>query len=1047
MAEAKGMQETALSASEILSTCGADKSPSGLSRVQIEKCLSGMLENRKTNIDEAAANQDVEKVREQIALLADTMTEKDCRILSREGFDPGNTEVDTIVTVVDKIRISLAAGGEVLPGGLTDVDMEQIRKFTGNAQMAQSIAKKMKEKNLPVTEDAVREALTAAEMAESLTTVKEETAGYLLSNGLEPTIENLYKAEHSGASGKRQSGKAISMMAGGQMETQVKKVIESAGYQADRAAMSDAGWMLENGLELTAESFRTMEEYKAIVIPREPEELAENIANAIAGGKKAVQTLLTGEQDLFRRAEAAVEILKNADDQSIRILINSGNEINIRNLSKAGSEDSRGPDNLGTAQGDALSDSQTVQDEGGMQFLTAKRRLEELRLQMTLQSSIGLLKRGIIIETEPLEKLVDELKVMEEEYYKKLLSGPQKEISQESISLFKETCATAEGLKNLPCGILGSISARASLPGVKALYAEGKALQADYEKANASYETLMTRPRSDMGDSISKAFGNIDSLLEGMGLETTESNRRAARILGYNSMELTKDSIASVREADACVNRLIRNLTPAAALELIRKDINPLEMKIDELNGEIEKINGEKPGLENQKYSEFLWKLEQNESITEAERSSFIGIYRLISQIEKTGGRAIGSVLDQGVGMSLKNLLKGVRQAGSKGIDASVDGGFGALEGTVRKGISISDQINEGFSKSPGNSYYAGLAEQMLGEITPSGLNDLMKESDFLNIPFEEAAWRISEQAIGRGKEEAEDSGYYSSRLEQLRDLKHAETAAVRLLTDYGQPVTAGSLIAAGNMTSAPGSTFRKLLKAAKEYGEADGGGDKGFSDKGLKEALAGIGESLGSPEMAEKAYENLSEYAEKILGAAAAEEAVTSVNLRELQALHHEVALARNLGRREKYEIPIINGDNISAMRLTVIRGGEAAGSIKAVTDGGSAGRTAAEFFVGKDGITGYIAAEQEESLAALKNMQAELEKQMPDGRGSVHIEYVQVKNLDVTRFDLMTGKTMKKEAASEQKETGVSTERLYEVAKTFVSMVRTMEAEASQI
>ncbi len=42
---------------------------------------------------------------------------------------------------------------------------------------------------------------------------------------------------------------------------------------------------------------------------------------------------------------------------------------------------------------------------------------------------------------------------------------------------------------------------------------------------------MMTAPRKDMGDSIQKAFRNVDDILEDLGLETNDSNRRAVRIL------------------------------------------------------------------------------------------------------------------------------------------------------------------------------------------------------------------------------------------------------------------------------------------------------------------------------------------------------------------------------------------------------------------------------------------------------------------------------------------------------------------------------------
>ena len=50
------------------------------------------------------------------------------------------------------------------------------------------------------------------------------------------------------------------------------------------------------------------------------------------------------------------------------------------------------------------------------------------------------------------------------------------------------------------------------------------------------YEALFTIPRAEYGDSIRKAFSNMYSLMEEMGIENTEYNQRAIRILGYNRM-------------------------------------------------------------------------------------------------------------------------------------------------------------------------------------------------------------------------------------------------------------------------------------------------------------------------------------------------------------------------------------------------------------------------------------------------------------------------------------------------------------------------------
>ena len=140
----------------------------------------------------------------------------------------------------------------------------------------------------------------------------------------------------------------------------------------------------------------------------------------------------------------------------------------------------------------------------------------------------------------------------------------------------------------------------------------------------------------------------MDDILNDLGVEATEENRRAVRILGYNGIEITEDSIIQMKAADEEVQRMFKNMTPAVVTQLIKQGINPLEMKISDLNRVAEQVRSEVGKDDNQKFSEYLYKLEKNNQITEEERNSYIGIYRLIHQVEQTDGAAIGALVNQG---------------------------------------------------------------------------------------------------------------------------------------------------------------------------------------------------------------------------------------------------------------------------------------------------------------------------------------------------------------------------------------------------------------
>ena len=81
----------------------------------------------------------------------------------------------------------------------------------------------------------------------------------------------------------------------------------------------------------------------------------------------------------------------------------------------------------------------------------------------------------------------------------------------------------------------------------------------------------MTEPRSDMGDSIQKAFRNVDDILQDMDLELSDENRRAVRILGYNHVEITKENIRQIRDKDDLLSGVVKEMKPARVLNMIRE--------------------------------------------------------------------------------------------------------------------------------------------------------------------------------------------------------------------------------------------------------------------------------------------------------------------------------------------------------------------------------------------------------------------------------------------------------------------------------------------
>lgn len=96
-----------------------------------------------------------------------------------------------------------------------------------------------------------------------------------------------------------------------------------------------------------------------------------------------------------------------------------------------------------------------------------------------------------------------------------------------------------------------------------------------------------------------------------------------------------------------------------------------------------------------------MWKLERTEGISQEERASYIGTYRLIHQVEQSDGAAVGALVNQGADITMRNLMMAVRSERRSGkMDYSVDESFGKVEGSGYSGTSITDQMEAAYQNN-----------------------------------------------------------------------------------------------------------------------------------------------------------------------------------------------------------------------------------------------------------------------------------------------------------------------------------------------------------
>jgi len=995
--------------------------------------LNPALEERSDLVEvlESSTALDATDRKNQMAVLSHTTSEEDYAKMQEEGFSLDETVGNTIVTVTDKIKMQVAKGGGDISCFGDDLSKAQLEEMTGSAALAQQLEQKMKEADLPVTEENLAACEQAYGQAATLQGLNDGGLKYMLDNRLEPTIENLYKAAHSGSVNYAGATGEVDITG---MQAQVENIIMEAGLQVNEQTIADSKWLMQNDIALTVDNLSYLTDLKAYIGMVSEEGLTNAIVTAVAEGKSAQDALLLPGYDMRTRAQEAVSVIENATDADIQYLIDRGFELTVKNLKMAAAQEH------GADKNKRFGQPAEIPVDRELQFLKAKRQLEEIRLAMTAEANYALLKRGISIDTKPLVELVEELKNQENQYYANLLESQGVEATAENVATFAETSEKLQAIKSVPAYVLGM--PQADVSDIRGVYENGTALKAAMEKANQSYEPLMTAPRSDLGDSYAKAFRNVDAILADLNMEQNEANRRAVRMLAYNQLEITEEAVVEMKAADEEVQRVFKNLTPRVVIEMLRRGENPLEMDFSMLNKTAEDIKHELKGDDTERFSEFLWKLERNKEITEEERSTFIGVYRLLHQVEQTDGAAIGAVLNQGADLTLKNLLTAVRSANKqKKMDISVDDNFGEKEHVSGYQNSITDQIMAG--------YQSNRIKDAKEALTPGRLTAMANQGvDWMEMTPEQLAEAL-------GAIDAEDVGvqeaYAREQLEGFKQCANTSEEVYQLLEQYDIPNTVQNILAMETMLSDRNQVFRKLFEqreqvAAEERADADEVSVLDEIAAIKQQLLEEFGNAVSEPKEMAEAQEALGKLAENVMKTMIESDDVTSIDIKEAKLMRAQIAIQKQMAKQDTYSVPVLVGDEVTNVTLKVVHGVEKRGIVDVMLETRIAGKIAATFQVNEKGIHGAIATERSEARDDMMERMEQLIVALQDNDTEVvDIKVAHIPELDLNHFSKTAiarenGEPLeaRKEAPEESDAYQVQTTRLYRIAETFIRALK---------
>lgn len=926
-----------------------------------------------------ASGMDMDVQKMYMAVMSNSMSQDEFNEMLEEGYNVTDMDIETMVTILDQIKVAVAKGGGDISGFTDSLSKETLEQILGNGAYAEALKNGL----------------------------EEGAIAYMVDQQMPPTPENLYRAKYSAGTGQGSREQELPDMEseeGKAFWEQIDKVIGDAGLRQNKESREDAVFLLRHDIPVTEENLQLYEKLKGFEKGGErlsEEELKYRIAMQIYEGKAPYQADLSREVGIFEEAADLYEAVQEIAADTVERTVEERSEekgITLKDLIERQKQaDQEGMSKLQNGQKTDADDTGKMTKEAAegtkesRELLIARRQLEEVRLQMSVEANIKLLRSSFKIDTAPMEELIERLKAAEE-----ALSG-------QGIPQAEEALQKIEELRGMPAYTLSYVVSREISFTIEALHEKGSELQADFEKAGTEkarqdearqrYETMQTEVRADLGDSIKKAFRNVDDILTDMNKEPSEENRRAVRMLGYNRLEITEENLERAMDADRKVQTLFRDMKPGRVLQMIRDGVDVLHTDIEELDAWLTAQKSEFVE-ESEDFARFLHKLDKNGTITAEERESYIGIYRLVRQVEKADGKAEGYLLGSDAQFTMENLLKAVR-SGKKGyMDYRVDEEFSGVN-ALQRGKSIIDQINAVPYENP-ESYEAAMQ-----------------------------ALEGTEKKMGQRDNEAAD-----------------------FLREMHQPTTVSNLLEASAVLQEDAGIYQKIEGYEKEIRKEK---ELEAEESRLEGYVMRLQESVGDETSLQEGMETFARQTEEILREAENQGSVRELDIRDMQQICRGIRFRAALSKESRYQIPVKLEEGYTIMNLTVRRGTETAqaeismeteehGRIEAVFAEGEEEEAGTDTDNIKIGISGTLFAETESGVSMLQRVAEKVREKLQSTKIAVE---------DIT---VMQGSRSRKEvfhrAAGSEKTGGspaekgrqkeISTGELYQIAKIFLETVR---------
>ncbi len=337
--------------------------------------------------------------------------------------------------------------------------------------------------------------------------------------------------------------------------------------------------------------------------------------------------------------------------------------------------------------------------------------------------------------------------------------------------------------------------------------------------------------------------------------------------------------------------------------------------------------------------------MESKGEVSAEERESYIGIYRMMNKLAKSGDREAGWLFANSSRLTVRNLLSAMRSRKNSGVDISVDDSFGALSELNVKGSRIDTQIETAFNSEP--------------DMSPDNEELITEDIEKFEALSEEVAEFIRENNIE-----------YS--------MVNAFAVDAMINTPGGIYQLVSEILA--NMNFNSDGTSNLVDEETENMTDSITGEEVDIDISQFE--MDSILESLrGSEEMSLK-YDDLRNQITEMMYRMGAAGRIGSLDIASIKTVNAGFNIMSNMAKQEHFRIPVRTDDKINVINLSIEHDSERRGSISISMADTSFGNINADISVSADkALSGHIVSDTSDGNNLLAGVISEFTAVLTNG------------------------------------------------------------------